>query len=68
MRHDYDLPHDWNAMTQEEKSRWMTQDRCRRMYMNISEDDKIMNDDLEKELERIQRKAEARGFTVEVER
>jgi len=30
MRHDYDLPNDWAAMTDEEKSRWMTQERCKR--------------------------------------
>jgi len=30
MRHDYDLPPDWAAMTDEEKSRWMTQQRCKR--------------------------------------
>ena len=29
-RHDYNLPPDWETMTDEEKSRWMTQDRCRR--------------------------------------
>ena len=30
MRHDYDLPGDWASMSQEEKSRWMTQERARR--------------------------------------
>ena len=30
MRHDYDLPPDWAARTDAEKSRWMTQERCRR--------------------------------------
>jgi phage pi2 protein 07 len=30
MRHDYDLPPDWDSMTDAEKSRWMTQERCRR--------------------------------------
>ncbi|TQQ82754.1 hypothetical protein EGH24_04740 [Halonotius terrestris] len=33
MRHDYDLPPDWDALTAEEKSRWMTQERCRRQAM-----------------------------------
>jgi len=28
MRHDYDFPPDWEARTDEEKSRWMTQDRA----------------------------------------
>ena len=30
MRHDYDLPDEWAAMTDEERSRWMTQERSRR--------------------------------------
>lgn len=30
MRHDYDHPPDWSAMEDWEKSRWMTQERCRR--------------------------------------
>ena len=30
MRHDYDLPPDWDALTDAEKSKWMTQERCRR--------------------------------------
>jgi predicted Fe-S protein YdhL (DUF1289 family) len=34
MRHDYDLPNDWHARTDEEKSRWMTQDRARRQALS----------------------------------
>jgi phage pi2 protein 07 len=34
MRHDYDLPPDWDSMTDEEKSRWMTQERCRRQAVS----------------------------------
>lgn len=30
MRHDYDLPPDWDALSDAEKSKWMTQERCRR--------------------------------------
>jgi hypothetical protein len=30
MRHDYEFPPDWDAMDQQAKSDWMTQDRCRR--------------------------------------
>jgi len=30
MRHDYDFPPDWAARTDAEKSRWLTQERCRR--------------------------------------
>jgi len=32
-RHDYDLPSNWDEMTDEEKSRWYTQERCRRQAM-----------------------------------
>jgi len=31
--HDYDLPTDWHTFTPEEKSRWMTQERCRRQAL-----------------------------------
>jgi len=34
MRHDYDLPPDWESMTDEEKCRWMTQERCRRQAVS----------------------------------
>jgi len=34
MRHDYALPPDWSSMTDEERSRWMTQDRCRRQAVS----------------------------------
>jgi len=34
MRHDYDLPPDWESMTDGEKSRWMTQERCRRQAVS----------------------------------
>jgi hypothetical protein len=30
---DYDLPPDWNALSDEEKSDWFTQERCRRQAM-----------------------------------
>ena len=32
-RHDYQLPSDWEEMSDEEKSRWYTQERCRRQAM-----------------------------------
>jgi len=32
-KHDYDFPSDWDKMTDEEKSRWYTQERCRRQAM-----------------------------------
>ena len=34
MTHDYDLPPDWAAMSDEEKSRWMTQERCKRQALS----------------------------------
>ena len=33
MRHDYDLPGDWNAMDSEGKNVWLTQERCSRQAM-----------------------------------
>lgn len=30
---DYDLPPDWHDLSDAEKSRWMTQERCRRQAM-----------------------------------
>jgi len=30
MRHDYNLPREWPDMTDSEKCRWYTQERCRR--------------------------------------
>ena len=32
-KHDYDFPSDWDKITDEEKSRWYTQERCRRQAM-----------------------------------
>lgn len=32
-RTDYDLPPDWNALSDQEKSDWLTQERCRRQAM-----------------------------------
>jgi len=33
MRTDYDLPANWHDLTDEKKSRWFTQERCRRQAM-----------------------------------
>jgi|APHM01.1.fsa_nt_gi hypothetical protein len=30
MRHDYDLPPEWDGMDDAARSRWLTQERCRR--------------------------------------
>ena len=50
MRHDYDLPPDWAAMTDEERSRWLTQERCRRQAQR------------QQTSERVERKLKARGY------
>lgn len=36
MRHDYALPAEWPAMTDEERSEWFQQERCRRQAMQQS--------------------------------
>jgi hypothetical protein len=59
MRHDYDLPPDWAAMTDEEKSRWMTQERCRRQAQRQQTPAAAAVD---AESERVERKLEARGY------
>ncbi|RJX44840.1 hypothetical protein DM826_01675 [Halonotius aquaticus] len=59
MRHDYDLPPDWAAMTDEEKSRWMTQERCRRQARRQQTPAAAAVDAT---AERVERKLEARGY------
>lgn len=66
MRHDYDLPPDWSAMTTEEKSAWMTQERCRRQAQNQKMH--MTEETIENEKERIMRKLKAHPGTVPVER
>ena len=34
VRHDYELPPDWNAMTPDERDAWFHQERARRQAMN----------------------------------
>ena len=66
MRHDYDLPPDWEAKTAEEKSRWMTQERCRRQAENqkMHATDQIVD----KDKKRLHRKLKAHPATVPVKR
>lgn len=59
MRHDYDLPPDWDAMTDEEKSRWMTQERCRRQAQQQGIPSLRPTSHLSDRIERI---LEARGY------
>jgi len=61
MRHDYDLPPDWEDFSDEEKSRWLTQERCRRQADRQGTN--VNADVLEEEEESIERRIEARpGF------
>ena len=59
MRHDYDLPPEWDAMSDDEKSRWFTQERCRRQAMSQQTP---ARDELEHSAERLARVLSARGY------
>jgi len=59
MRHDYDLPPDWDAMSDDEKSRWFSQERCRRQAMSQQTPTR---DELEYSTERLVRVLSARGY------
>jgi len=59
MRHDYDLPPDWDAMSDAEKSKWMTQERCRRQAKQQGIPSLRPASDLSDRIERI---LEARGY------
>jgi len=60
MRHDYDFPPDWNALTDAEKSEWMTRERCRRMNKRIRSDE--LEKEMEDDVERAIRILKARGY------
>lgn len=60
MRHDYDHPPEWNSMSDEEKSRWMTQERCRRQNKRIQSDGVAQYKDSVKD--RVARILRARGY------
>jgi len=65
MRHDYQLP-TWfwdDDTTDEERHVWMTQDRCRRQAMR---QDTPWARAVRKQLDRQQRRVEARSETVDV--
>ncbi len=53
--HDYDHPPDWHKMSDEEKSRWYTQERCRRQAMR---QDTPAGRALRRQAERAERNAE----------
>lgn len=58
MRHDYNLPFKWDSMTDIEKSRWYTQERCRRQALKQA--NKIYGRDTG-ERDKLKRKLKARG-------
>lgn len=61
MRHDYDLPSDWEALSDQEKSDWMTNERCRRQAKAQQEAGSMPNlGVIEDEIERLERRLEAR--------
>lgn len=64
MSHDYDLPADWDAMTDEEKCEWMTAERSRRQAMR---QDTSASRKIKKAQERLKRRAESRSHTVSLE-
>ena len=59
MRHDYDLPPDWASMTDAEKSRWMTQERCRRQAKQQAT---ATAEVIDSKRERAERILKARGY------
>lgn len=64
MRHDYQLPQNWEEMAERgELARWFTQERCRRMAMR---QDTTTGKALRAARRRAQRRHEAVGY-VDVE-
>ena len=70
MRHDYDLPADWHAMTDAEKCRWYTLERARRQVLRQADAGGMPYlEYLQREvLPRMERRAEARPGSVDVSR
>lgn len=58
-RTDYDLPPDWNAFSEQEKSDWLTQERCRRQAMK---QDTAFRQRVKNEKKRHKFLAQARNF------
>jgi len=64
MRHDYDLPAEWAAMTDAERSRWLTQDRALRQArrQHTAAAARMRHD-----AERTERRVSARAHTINIE-
>lgn len=61
MRHDYELPPDWDALSTQEKSDWMTSERCRRQAKAQQRAGAMPNlGVIEAEIERLERRLAAR--------
>jgi len=63
MRHDYDLPADWAAMTNEEKNQWFYQERARRQALSQGTN---FTQNHEKGKERRDRRVKARAETRDI--
>lgn len=64
MRHDYDLPRAWAAMTDGQKDRWFKGERARRQAL---QQDTPLARHAHRVRERLERKAAARSGTIDVE-
>lgn len=62
-RHDYDLPPDFDELSDKEKSRWMTQERCRRLHNSMRKaNNEVSIEKLVAQKQRIERVLDARGY------
>jgi len=64
MRHDYDLPADWAAMTDAERSRWLTQERA---FRQAKRQHTATSERMRHDAERSERRASARAHTINIE-
>lgn len=58
MTHDYYFPPDWESLTDQERSEWMTHDRVRRQALR---QETTWRSKAEKEIERERRRLNARN-------
>jgi len=63
MRHDYNLPANWESMTDADKCEWMAQERCKRQALR---QDTATARYMHKILERTHRRAEAKAGSVDL--
>lgn len=65
MRHDYDFPADWEAMTDEERNEWFHRERAKRQARNQSTN---WSHKAKQTEERHNRRVKARNETTEIKR